>query len=269
MDGLQKNGNTIQSIERALRVLEEFSARERELGVTELAKRLGLNKSTCFGILHTLQSNGYLEQNPDTGKYCLGLKLFELGQTYEAGLELRNIAKPYLENLSEKTKETVHLVVRNGMDAVYIEKVEGPSAINIISQVGKRVNLHCTGVGKSLLAFLPREQLERVLQHSKLKQFTEYTITDKEKLLDELERIREKGYSIDNEEIELGLRCVAAPLFNHRNEVIGAISIAGPTMRLTLGMIEELADLVKEAALQISQRLGYHEELQKRGLGFA
>lgn len=251
-----KNSNTIQSIERALRILEEFTAKEKELGVTELAKRVGLNKSTCFGILQTLQSKGYLEQNEDNGKYCLGLKLFELGQTYEAGLELREISRPYLQLLVEKTRETVHLVVRNKMDAVYIEKVEGPSAINIISQVGKRVNLHCTGVGKCLMAHFPPKDLDTVMKRDLIK-FTPYTITDKQKLNQELNHIRERGFSIDDEEIELGLRCVAAPIFNYKGETIGAISISGPTSRITYERIAELSVLVKETAQDISQRLGY------------
>lgn len=251
-----KNRNTIQSIERALRILEEFTAKEKELGVTDLAKRVGLNKSTCFGILQTLQSKGYLEQNEDNGKYCLGLKLFELGQTYEAGLELREISKPFLQLLVEKTRETVHLVVKNQMDAVYIEKVEGPSAINIISQVGRRVNLHCTGVGKCLLAYFPPEYFDTVMQRNLIK-FTPHTITDKLRLIQELKHIRERGFSIDDEEIELGLRCVAAPIFNHKGETIGAISISGPTNRITYERIAELSILVKETAGDISQRLGY------------
>ncbi len=251
-----KNGLTIQSVERALAILEEFSVREKELGVTEIAKRVGLNKSTCFNLINTLLQKGYLEQNPDNGKYRLSLKIFQLGKIYEAGLELREIAKPFLQELVDKTGETVHLVIRDRREAVYIEKVEGPSAIKIISQIGTRVNLHCTGVGKVLLAFLPSEYIERLTQHP-LKKFTENTITDKEKLLAHLREIKEKGYSIDDEEIEVGLRCVAAPIFDHRKEVIAAISVSGPTSRMTYEKINELTEIVKETAFNISVRLGY------------
>ena len=257
--GAPKNGNMIQSVERALRILEEFSVKEREIGVTELAKRVGLNKSTCFGILQTLQSNGYLEQNLDNGKYCLGIKVFELGQTFEAGLEIRSITKPYLQSLVDKTKETVHLVVRYKLEAVYIEKVEGPSAINIISQIGKRVNMHCTGVGKCLLAYFPEESFKLVMQ-GELQRFTDNTITDKNCLIQHLNEIRAKGYSIDDEEIESGLRCVAAPIFNHKKEAVAAISISGPTNRITPDKIEEIAELVKDTAASVSKRLGYSGE---------
>ncbi|WP_207724737.1 IclR family transcriptional regulator [Thermanaerosceptrum fracticalcis] len=117
-----KNGLTIQSVERALAILEEFSVRERELGVTEIAKRVGLNKSTCFNLINTLLQKGYLEQNPDNGKYRLSLKIFQLGKIYEAGLELREIAKPFLQELVDKTGETVHLVIRDRREAVYYRK---------------------------------------------------------------------------------------------------------------------------------------------------
>ncbi|MCR4441978.1 MAG: IclR family transcriptional regulator [Peptococcaceae bacterium] len=256
MESNHRNGHTIQSVERALNILEEFSGKEKELGVTEIAKRLGLKKNTCFGLLKTLQNRGYVEQNPDTGKYRLGLKIFQLGQVYEEGLELREIARPYLQDLVEKTRETVHLVVRNRAEAVYIEKVEGPSAINIISQVGRSVNLHCTGVGKALLAYFPENLYREVLARG-LGRFTEKTITDPGELAKSLEAIREKGYSIDDEEIEIGLRCIAAPIFNHRKEAIAAISISGPKTRITDEKIEEFARLVKTATGSISIKLGY------------
>ncbi len=251
-----KNSNIIQSVDRALSILEVFSLKEKELGVTEISKRTALNKSTCFGLIHTLQNKGYLEQNPDNGKYRLGIKVFELGQIFELGLELRTIAKPYLEELVKETKETVHLVIRNKIEAAYIEKVEGPSAVNIISQVGNRVNLYCTGVGKSLLAYFPEDDVSEVLD-KELIPFTKNTIIDKGKLRQHLKEIREKGFSIDDEEIEIGLRCIAAPIFNHREEVIAAISISGPTMRITDERIAEIAELVKKAAGNISNKLGF------------
>lgn len=252
-----KKVNAIQSVDRALRILEEFNTKERVLGVTEIAKRLGLNKSTCFGLLQTLYSRGYLEQDSDTGKYKLGLKLFELGLTYESGIEIREIAKPHLRELVEKTFETVHLVIRDKTEAVYIEKVEGPGAIRMISQVGKRVHLHCTGVGKAILAFLPDDEVDSILKKGPLEQFTWNTIVDKEKLKHHLHEVRERGYCIDDEEIEVGLRCVAAPIFNHRKEVISAISVSGPTTRMTYHKINEIEGMIKETAAVISSKLGY------------
>ncbi len=252
------NANIIQSVDRALRILEGFSLKEKELGVTEISKRTGLNKSTCFGLIQTLQNRGYLEQNSENGKYRLGLKVFVLGQIFEASLELRVLAKPYLEELVDKTKETVHLVIRNKHEAVYVEKVEGPSAISIISQVGNRVNFHCTGVGKVILAHLAEEDVNKILKNE-LARFTKNTITDIEKLKQQLKEIRRDGYSLDDEEIEIGLRCIAAPIFNYRKEVIAALSISGPTMRITDERLRKIAELTKEAAKKISNRLGYDE----------
>ena len=252
-----KTIKTIQSVERALNILEEFNVKEKEIGVTELAKRLSLNKSTCFGLLQTLESRGYLEQNTDNGKYRLGLNVFKIGQIYEANLELLEIARPYLEELVEKTKETAHLVIRNKLDAVYIEKCEGPCAINIISRVGKRVNLHCTGVGKALLAYLSEKEFEDVVKKEP-NSFTPKTIIDKEELKRHLQTVRENGYSIDDEEIEIGLRCIAAPVFNHKNQAIAAISISGPSTRITYEKFPELIEIIKHTAYQVSLRMGYN-----------
>lgn len=252
-----ENTNIIQSVDRALRILEGFSLKEKELGVTEISKRTGLNKSTCFGLIQTLQNRGYLEQNTENGKYKLGLRVFELGQIFESGLDVLTIAKPYLKELVEKAKETVHLAILNKSEAVYMEKVEGPSAINIISQIGNRVNFHCTGVGKAILAYLPEENVNGLLKRD-LVSFTKNTITDTEKLRQQLSEIKKKGYSIDDEEIEIGLRCIAAPIFNARKEVVAALSISGPTMRITEDRLAEMAGLAKETAYKISVRLGYN-----------
>ncbi|EGO64348.1 IclR family transcriptional regulator [Acetonema longum] len=250
------NVHMIQSVQRALSILEEFSIKEKELGVTEIAKRVGLNKSTCFGLLNTLQALGYIEQNSDNGKYRLGLKLFLLGQVYEAGLEIRDIAGPFLQHLADLFQETVHLVVREGMNAVYVDKVEGPQGIRMYSQIGRRVPLHATGVGKAMLAFFSETDFDSVAAKG-LPQFTANTITDETKLRSQMALIRQRGYSIDDEEIEIGLRCVAAPIFNHRGEAIAAFSVAGPSMRMTYEKMNELTQLVRETSLKVSTRLGY------------
>lgn len=250
------NVHMIQSVQRAMGILEEFSLKEKELGVTEIAKRVGLNKSTCFGLLNTLQALGYVEQNADNGKYRLGLKLFLLGQVYEAGLEIRDIAGPFLRHLADLFQETVHLVVREGMNAVYVDKVEGPQGIRMYSQVGRRVPLHATGVGKALLAFFSERDFNTVVAKG-LTRFTVNTVTDEAKLRSQVALIRQRGYSIDDEEIEIGLRCVAAPIFNHRGEAIAAFSVAGPSMRMTYEKINELTRMVRETSLKISTRLGY------------
>ncbi|ABB14375.1 MULTISPECIES: IclR family transcriptional regulator [Carboxydothermus] len=256
---MKKNNNDtlIQSVDRALRILDTFSLKEKELGVTEIANRLGLHKSTVFGLLRTLEHWGYVEQNQVTGKYRLGLKLLELGNRVKEGLDLRAVALPFLQDLVERYGETVHLAVHDRGEIVYIEKVEGPNAIRMYSQIGRRAPMHCTGVGKAILAFRPEKEIEEIIRTKGLKYFTPNTITDPKKLHEELSLIRENGYSLDREEIEIGLRCVAAPIRDSQNTVVAAISVAGPSIRMTEEKIQELIVSVKEAALEISKRLGY------------
>jgi IclR family transcriptional regulator, KDG regulon repressor len=252
--------NFIQSVGRALAILEEFSRDERALGVTALANRVGLHKSTCFGLLHTLQQLGYIQQDASTGQYSLGLKTFELGQAYIDGLDLRYITRPYLLEIVEKTQETVHLVVAEGRRAVYIDKVESPHAMTISSRIGQEATLHCTGVGKVLLAYMRNEDWSQVVSQG-LERYTEHTITDEGKLLDHLQRIRECGHGVDDQEREIGLRCVAAPIFNARKQAIAAISISGPSSRITCEKQGELSQIIKQATQEISRKLGYRPEI--------
>jgi IclR family KDG regulon transcriptional repressor len=248
--------NFIQSVGRALAILEQFSHDERTLGVTEIAKRVGIHKSTCFGLLHTLQQLGYIQQDASNGQYGLGLKTFELGQAYFDGLDLRYITRPFLLEMVEKTQETVHLVVAEGCRAVYIDKVESSHAMPISSRIGQEAILHCTGVGKVLLAHMRDEDRDQVVSKG-LERYTEHTITDECELLEHLKRIRECGHGIDNQERELGLRCVAAPIFNARKQAIAAISISGPISRITREKQGDLSKVIKQATQEISRKLGY------------
>lgn len=251
--------NFIQSVDRALQILEVFSEKRKELGVTEIANILDIHKSTVFGLLATLENRGYLEQNPESGKYRLGLKLFELGNLVQAGMDLRETAAPIISRLVEEYGETVHLVICEKGEVVYIDKKESDdSAFRILSYVGRRLPMYCTGVGKCLLAYLPEETVNLVLE-KELVPFTPNTITDPEKLRAELQEIKSKGYAFDFEEIEMGLRCVAAPIKNHKGEVIAAISLSGPSIRMDDKRMQELVVPVKESALEISRKLGYYE----------
>lgn len=248
--------NFIQSVGRAFSILEQFNSVERELGVTVLAERVGLHKSTCFGLLHTLQRLGYIRQNEENGKYCLGVKAFELGQRYIQGQDLRLLAAPALRKLMEETQETVHLVVLEGTKAIYIDKVEGPHSMTISSRLGKQARMHCSGVGKVLLAHMPEEARNKVIATLEMTRNTERTITDKRVLVEHLRQIREQGYGFDDEEIEAGLCCVAAPVFNARNQAIAAVSISGPSVRLMRDKLKSVTQKVQEAAQEISKRLG-------------
>jgi len=248
----------IQSIVRAADVLELFLLAHQELSVKEISEKLGLSKSTVHGIIKTLEFRGYLQQNPDDLKYRLGMKLFELGNRVSQQFDLGKIARPVIKELVEKLKETVHLVMFERGEVIYIEKLDGPHALRIYSQVGKRAPIHCTGVGKAILAFQTEKEQEQLLA-GELETFTEYTMTNKEEIKKQLESIRKQGYAIDDEEIELGLKCVAAPIFDHKGKAIGAISCAAPKMRINEQRLKTVIKGVKQAANQISQSMGYKD----------
>ncbi|MDR1659360.1 MAG: IclR family transcriptional regulator [Desulfovibrio sp.] len=237
-------------------LIEHLSCEGNNTGITAIAAHVGLHKSTCFGILHTLQELGYVLQNKETGRYSLGTKVFTLGQAYLANLDIRGLAAPQLAALSAESLETVHLVIRERLHAVYLDKIEAPHAITISSQVGQRARMHCTGVGKVILAhFTPEEQL--VVLEQPLEKYTEYTLTDRKALALHLAEIKEKGLSIDNEEIEIGLCCIAAPIFASTGTVTAAISISGPKTRLTEDRFEALSRSLRKATDAISRSLGY------------
>lgn len=247
--------NFIQSVGRAFAILEQFHT-DRALGVTAIANRVGLHKSTCFGLLHTLQQLGYIQRNPETGLYSLGVKMFQLGQDYIIGLDLRTCARPLLVQIVEKFQGTAHLVVVEGRRAVYIDKVEPTQAMAISSRIGQEAPLHCSGVGKVMLAFMSEEECAAVI-NAGLRQYTEKTITGKTLLLEELCKIRQQGFGTDNEELEMGLRCVAAPIFNARKQAIAAVSISGPSSRLDFARLDEFSAMVKSCTEEVSRQLGY------------
>lgn len=248
--------NFIQSLGRAFSILEQFSKDERALGLTTIAKRVGLHRSTCFGLLHTLQELGYVQHDPESGQYSLGLKAFELGQAYIDGMDLRNVSHPFLLRIVEKTQETTHLVVSEGNRAIYIDKVEAPHGMTISSRIGQEAILHGTAVGKILLAYMPDEDSEKVLSAG-LPRYTQQTITDPDQMRQHLQWIRQYGFAVDDQEREIGLRCVAAPIFNARKQVIGAISISGTSPRVTRERLDEFSQTLKQSALEISRLLGY------------
>ena len=247
----------IQSVERAADVLELFLTSTAELSVKEISQELALSKSTVHGIIKTLEHRGYLEQNPNDLRYRLGMKLFELGIAVENQLDVGKIARPIIESLVAELKETVHLVVLQRDEVIYIEKVEGPQTLSISSQVGKRAPIHCTGVGKAILAFQGNTEIDRILSNSPLEPYTEYTLTDKEEIKKQLKTIYQQGFSVDDEEIELGLRCVAAPIFNHQGKAIASVSCAAPTMRLENEQLSKVIQGIKQASSEISKCMGY------------
>jgi DNA-binding IclR family transcriptional regulator len=255
-----ETGSRIQSVARALAILDALAEARRELALHEIAERLALPKSTTHGLISTLRDFGYVEQCAFTAKYKLGLRLFEVGSVVALGWDVRTIAAPYIEKLLEEMRETVHLVILDKYEVLYIDKRESSESLRIASQVGMRLPAHCTGVGKVLLAHLSPQDRREVIAAKGLPRYTRNTLTDAASLEAELSRIREQGYSIDNEEIMDSLKCVAAPIRDQSGKVISAISLSGPISRMQGERFQTALKLVTKTAAEISARLGYRAE---------
>lgn len=247
----------IKVLEKALSVLELFDQPGLELTAAEIGKRLGMNKTTAFRVLSVLEHANYLERARESGGYRLGFMLHRLGSLVEGTAVIQRRARPFLEELKQQCDETVHLVVLNKGEALYLDKIEGRKAIRVVSRVGMTLPAHCSGVGKALLAHLPEEEVDEIIRSKGLARFTPNTITDREALAAELRLVRRNGYAVDNEEIELGLKCVAAPIRDSSGRVVAAVSISGPKFRFDDGTMRELVSLLRRAAARISAALGY------------
>ncbi|WP_453993619.1 IclR family transcriptional regulator [Bacillus nitroreducens] len=247
----------VKSVDRALKIISLVSQRKDGLGVTELASYLDINKSSAFRLLSTLVEHGYIEQNPETKKYRLGYIYLELSSMLLESIDLRTQAKPYLEELKLLTNEVIHLVVYDQGNVIYIEKLEGNETLRTHSQVGRRAPVHCSSVGKVILAYLPETETLNIIEKFGLPKHTENTITDKESLLKELKNIRDRGYGTENEENEPGITCIAAPIFDHTNKIAAAISISGPSIRMTEERLTEIKPYLIEVGKKISRRLGW------------
>jgi IclR family KDG regulon transcriptional repressor len=255
----------IKSVFKTMKILECLSY-ERNLGITELTDRVSthlkgipIDKSTVYRFLVSLIDLGFVYQDQQTEKYGLTLKLFEIGMSVLERLELWREAEPILEEIARVTGETVHLATLDGDELVYLGKVESTRALRVsmMSRVGSSAPAYCTGVGKILLAHLPRKRLDRILKKEKPVQYTDKTIVRRAHLERELSSIRKKGYAIDNEEHEIGVRCVAAPVQNNNSAVCGAVSVSVPTVRLPDEEIPRYRDIIVQAAEEISRRMGY------------
>lgn len=251
----------IQSVDRALQILEVLKTHTRGLGVTEISNHLDVAKSTAHRLLSSLEKFDYVQKDSFHNTYSLGLKFIEMSETVMENLNIVDISRPLIEKLSMETGEIVHLVIHDQHEIVYIDKVDNRSAIRIYSQIGRRGPLHCTAVGKCILAFMNDHEKERLLQDYTMKSFTENTIVTLEALAQELNRVRSAGFSYDNEEHELGIRCIAAPIFDSSGKVKHAISVTGPINRMTDQHIDKYLPLLKETTLLISKRLGFKSKL--------
>lgn len=247
----------IQSVDRALHILDLFDEYNKELKLTEITERMGLHKSTVHSLLKTLQKHRYIEQNMENGKYSLGMKLFERGNYVTQNLDIRAIAREHLVELSKKTGRTVHLVILDGKEGIYVDKVESLNATVLYSRIGRRVPIHSSGVGKALVAFKEPADLEKILENYEFTKRTARTISDKESLLKELETVRKRGYAVDNEENEPGVYCIALPIKDHSGQVAAAISISTTAGHVTPEELGSTIENLKETANKLSEKLGF------------
>ena len=258
--GLKPN-NLVQTIERASSILDILGQSPDGISIRELSSKIKLPKGTIHRLLSSLSYFGYVRQDPKTRNYLLGFKLVELGNLLLNQLDLRKEAEPFLKDLAERTKETVHMVLLDRNEVVYIDKVETDqhtSGLRMASRVGLRNPAHSSAVGKVLLAHFSEEELNNFTKEKGLLKRTENTITDPGRLREHLSIVRAQGYAIDDEENEKGIRCVAAPIYNEVGKPVAAMSISGPAFRITKKVIQEsLKKEVMETALKISQRLGF------------
>lgn len=256
-----KPSNLVQTIERVSSILDILAQRTQGISIRDLSSNIGLPKGTTHRLLSSLSYFGYVRQETKTRNYFLGLKFVELGQILLGQLDLRKVAEPFLRDLAERTKETIHLVILDRNEIVYIDKVEtdqNPSGLKMASRIGLRNPAHSSAVGKMILASFSEEELQSFFREKSLGRRTENTITDPILLREHLKTVRKQGYAVDDEENEKGIRCVAAPIYNEIGKTVAAISITAPAFRVTKKNIQET--LKKEAmatASKISERLGY------------
>jgi IclR family acetate operon transcriptional repressor len=245
---------SVQSVDRALDLLEALASSEGEVSITSLAHRTSLHVSTVHRLLTTLLRRGYVRQNPETSRYFTGAKLATLAEGTSRFNELRHRARPILRGLTEQTRETSNLVVLDDVMAVYIETVPSPHVVRMFTTLGNRVPLHATGAGKALLAWLAPDRRDALIDRSEMRAHTIRTITEKPSLRRALEEIRERGYAVDDEEYDEGVRCVAVAV-GPVGSPLAAISVSAPASRLTRQRCGELAPLIRRAATELAEAM--------------
>ena len=246
-----------RAVSRALQILTSFTINDLELSIAELHERLGIHKSTLVRLLRCMAEEGFIEQNPETDKYRLGLRTFEIGSLYHRTrmMHIETIARPFMQQLVDKFNASANLAIREKSEIVYIGAVEPKgSSMRVVYATGDRFGVHHTALGKAIIAFLPPDELKDVLE-TELTALTQRTITTVEKLMEELEQVRRQGYAVDNQESLPGLRCVAAPLWN-MDGAVAALSVSASTLIVTRERVQEIAKDIRQAARAISAQLG-------------
>ncbi len=241
----------IQSLARGLRILEILADSPKGISVTELAEMLDLDKGSASRLVSTLANYGYAEKDPISRRFSLGPQVVSLSRSLLSRLPLREVAKPFLREPMEKTGECAHAGILAQGRVLYIDQVESPASLRVNAEIGSLSPLHCTALGKVMLAYC------RGIMPDSLERFTDRTLTTPEALRRDLETVREKGYAVDDEEFDLGVRCVAAPIFDYREKVIGSIGISGPVTRMTPAKMPDYAGLVVKIAGALSEKMRF------------
>lgn len=265
MDGARtRKTPSVPALERGLAVMELIAGSRSGLTLPEIAKELRLPKSSVHCILLTLERTQYLQRNDRTSRYTFGSRLFSLGNLSLSGLQVRQVAAPHMHTLTERTKLTSHLAILERNEAVLVEKVEPPGVYKLATWLGKRMDLHCTSLGKALLSQMNEDQIGRVVRETGLPRHNDNSIASLRRLKDELTRARQLGYSVDDEEDEVGYRCIGAPIFDETGQVVAAMSISGTTMEVREDNSRVLATDVVRAAEATTRAL-----LERGGAGAA
>ncbi len=245
------------AVERALAMLEAVAQEPEGLSNAEISRKLQMPKSSASYILRTLETQGYLNRDEGSGKYRVGLKILSLSRGALSGIDVREVALPIMRHLVEQTNLTCHLAILDGPEAVYIEKVEPTGFIRMDTWVGRRMRVHATSVGKALVAHIPQERLEKIIGERPMEKRTPKTITTFPKLLKDLEKVRAQGYAVDDEENNMGARCVGAPVFNQSGTIEASIGLSGTINQVNAQTMPRILEHLKDAARHVSMQLGY------------
>ncbi len=247
----------VQSVDRSLCILEALSEYEDGLGLKDISEKVDLHKSTVHRLLGTLVHKKYVVQDAITSKYMLTLKLFQLGSAKVDNLDMVKVSNKYLTKLMEETNEVVHLGVIEDLYIVYLSKVEPRKSIKMYTRIGMRKPLYCTAMGKSILAEMDEDYIDEIWKKSDIQVLTNKTIVKLDEFKEDLKKVKLRGYSMDDEEVERGIRCIGAKIRNHKGEICGSISVSGSTITLTKNKIESFGKLLVKCTEQISEELGY------------
>jgi DNA-binding IclR family transcriptional regulator len=249
----------INSILRASNVLKCFQGSKTHFKISELARELGLDRSTTYRLLLSLGKCGFVEKDQKSGEYSLGVAAFEIGNMYLRRMDFIQISKPIMTELASKVQETVHLAVLSDTEIVYVEKVDSPRSLGVMSKIGQRAPVYCTALGKALLAYQPKKEVSRILDTIRLKPYTATTFRSKKKLLEELSDIRRRGYALDRREYEQDVECIGAPIRDHSGNAMAALSISGPQRKIGTPGEDHYVSQVMAATARVSAKLGFVE----------